>query len=736
MTASGRREPEGKMALTPQGDIDAVVSGSHGNPFAVLGVHEGEKGLLARCFIPHAESVTAFTLAGKPAGELLRRHDAGFFEGRLTIRKRQPLKYLARNAGGEWWVTDAYSFGPVLGPMDDYYIGEGSHLRLFDKLGAHVIDHEGAHGVHFAVWAPNAQRVSVVGDFNEWDGRRHAMRRRVDTGIWEVFVPDIDAGRVYKYEIVGPDGKRVPLKADPFAFRAELRPATGSITDHAPAHDWGDAAHRRFWRDADARRQPVSTYEVHAGSWQRHDDGSFLTWDELAKRLIPYVVDMGFTHIEFLPITEHPYDPSWGYQTTGLYAPTTRFGEPEGFARFVDGAHRAGIGVILDWVPAHFPTDAHGLARFDGTALYEHADPRKGFHPDWNTAIYNFGRREVLAYLVNNALFWAEKYHLDGLRVDAVASMLYLDYSRKAGEWIPNELGGRENVEAVDFLQKMNAAVYGSHPGIMTIAEESTSWPKVSHPVHEGGLGFGFKWNMGFMHDTLQYMAREPVHRKHHHNEITFGLLYAFSENFVLPLSHDEVVHGKGTLLSKMAGDDWQQFATLRAYYAFMWGYPGKKLLFMGQEFAQRREWSEARALDWDLLEAPAHEGVRRLLRDLNHVYREKAALHARDCEPEGFRWLIADDAQNSVFAWLRMAPDAPPVAVISNFTPVARQDYRVPLPNAGTWREIVNTDAGDYGGSGQGNGGAVDAFAEDGGRIVARMTLPPLATIMLEYEP
>jgi 1,4-alpha-glucan branching enzyme len=736
MTTKGRREPEGKMALTPQGDIDAVVSGSHGNPFAVLGVHEGEKGLLARCFIPHAESVEAFTLSGKPAGALAQRHDAGFFDGRLTIRKRQPLKYRARNAGGEWWVTDAYSFGPVLGPMDDYYIGEGSHLRLFDKLGAHVIDHEGAHGVHFAVWAPNAQRVSVVGDFNDWDGRRHAMRRRVDTGIWEVFVPDIDAGRVYKYEIVGADGKRVPLKADPFAFRAELRPATGSITDHPPAHDWGDAAHRRFWRGADARRQPVSIYEVHAGSWQRHGDGGFLTWDELADRLIPYVIDMGFTHIEFLPITEHPYDPSWGYQTTGLYAPTARFGEPEGFSRFVDGAHRAGLGVILDWVPAHFPTDAHGLARFDGTALYEHADPRKGFHPDWNTAIYNFGRREVLSYLVNNALFWAEKYHLDGLRVDAVASMLYLDYSRKAGEWIPNERGGRENLEAVDFLQKMNAAVYGSHPGIMTIAEESTSWPKVSHPVHEGGLGFGFKWNMGFMHDTLQYMAREPVHRKHHHNDITFGLLYAFSENFVLPLSHDEVVHGKGTLLSKMSGDDWQKFATLRAYYAFMWGYPGKKLLFMGQEFAQRREWSEARALDWNLLEAPAHEGVRRLLRDLNRAYRERPALHARDCEGEGFEWLIADDAENSVFAWLRKAPDTPPVAVISNFTPVARSDYRVPLPHAGKWREIVNTDAGDYGGSGQGNGGAVEAVADDGGGISARMSLPPLATIMLEYEP
>lgn len=732
MTPAGRTRASKQVPeITPRGDIDAIVSGSHGDPFAVLGVHQSGKGFIARCFIPHAESVEAFTLAGKEAGELTRRHDGGFFDGKLSIRKRQPLKYRARNAAGEWWVTDAYSFGPVLGPMDDYYIGEGSHLRLFDKLGAHIIDHEGASGVHFAVWAPNAWRVSVVGDFNDWDGRRHAMRKRLDTGIWEVFVPDIGAGRIYKYEIVGAKGSRVPLKADPFAFRAELRPATGSITDHPPAHHWGDGAHRDFWRSADHRRQPVSIYEVHAGSWQRGAGDAFLSWDELAERLIPYVVDMGFTHIEFMPITEHPYDPSWGYQTTGLYAPSARFGEPEGFARFVDGAHRAGIGVILDWVPAHFPTDAHGLAMFDGTALYEHADPRKGFHPDWNTAIYNFGRREVMSYLVNNALFWAEKYHLDGLRVDAVASMLYLDYSRKAGEWIPNEHGGRENLEAVSFLQEMNAAVYGAHPGVMTIAEESTSWPKVSHPVHEGGLGFGFKWNMGFMHDTLQYMAREPIHRKHHHNDITFGLLYAFSENFVLPLSHDEVVHGKGTLLSKMSGDDWQKFATLRAYYAFMWGYPGKKLLFMGQEFAQRREWSEARALDWGLLGAPAHEGVRRLLRDLNRAYRDKPALHARDCEPEGFRWLIADDAQNSVFAWLRSAPDAPLVAVISNFTPVIREGYAVPLPVDGTWREIVNTDAEDYGGGGKGNGGQVEV---SGG--LARMTLPPLATIMLEHVP
>ena len=732
MTTTGRSRTTPTDGLSAPDDIAAIVAGNHRDPFSILGVHPAGSRLVARCFVPHADEVTAFTLSGKEIGRLLRRHDAGFFDGILTIRKRQPVRYCARNAGGEWRITDPYSFGPVLGPMDDYYIGEGSHLRLFDKLGAHPIHHEGADGVHFAVWAPNAVRVSVVGDFNNWDGRRHAMRRRVDTGIWEIFVPDIGAGRTYKYEIVGADGP-VPLKADPFAFRAELRPATGSITEHAPAHDWGDAAHRRFWSTADARRQPISIYEVHAGSWQLRDDGSFLSWDELAERLIPYVVDMGFTHIEFLPITEHPYDPSWGYQTTGLYAPSARFGEPEGFARFVDGAHRAGIGVILDWVPAHFPTDAHGLSRFDGTALYEHADPRKGFHPDWNTAIYNFGRREVSAYLVNNALFWAEKYHLDGLRVDAVASMLYLDYSRKAGEWIPNERGGRENLEAVEFLRAMNIAAYGSHPGIMTIAEESTSWPKVSHPVHEGGLGFGFKWNMGFMHDTLQYMAREPVHRKHHHDDITFGLLYAFSENFVLPLSHDEVVHGKGTLLAKMAGDDWQKFATLRAYYAFMWGYPGKKLLFMGQEFAQRREWSEARALDWHLLDAPAHAGVSHLVRDLNRVYRDTTSLHARDCEGDGFEWLIADDRQNSVFAWLRRAPGAAPVAVVSNFTPVARDGYEVPLPNAGKWREIINTDAAAYGGAGQGNAGAVTAERRGDGRVTARMTLPPLATIMLE---
>ncbi len=715
-------------------DIAAILAGTHSDPFAVLGVHKTDEGYVARCFILGAEAVTATALDGSVIGELECLDPAGFFSGDVKLAKQQPVRYRARRGDAEWAVTDPYSFGPVLGPMDDYFARQGTHLRLFDKMGAHPLKHEGVQGFHFAVWAPNAQRVSVVGDFNNWDGRRHVMRFRSDSGIWEIFAPDVPAGVAYKFEIRGHDGVLLPLKADPFARRSELRPKTASVTANELLQVWDDSAHREHWASVDQRRQPISIYEVHAGSWQRRDDGSMLSWDELASRLIPYCVDMGFTHIEFLPITEHPYDPSWGYQTTGLYAPTARFGEPEGFARFVNGCHKVGIGVILDWVPAHFPTDEHGLRWFDGTALYEHEDPRKGFHPDWNTAIYNFGRTEVLAYLLNNALYWAEKYHLDGLRVDAVASMLYLDYSRKHGEWIPNEYGGNENLEAVRFLQSMNTRLYGAHPGVMTIAEESTSWPKVSQPVHEGGLGFGFKWNMGFMHDTLSYLSREAVHRKYHHNELTFGLIYAFSENFVLPLSHDEVVHGKGSLIAKMSGDDWQKFANLRAYYAFMWGYPGKKLLFMGQEFAQWSEWSEERALDWNLLQYRMHEGMRRLVRDLNFTYRSKPALHARDCEGDGFEWLVVDDFENSVFAWLRKAPGEKPVAVITNFTPVYRENYTLRLPAEGRWREILNTDADIYGGSGKGNGGRVQAVNAGGG-VQAIITLPPLATIMLEPE-
>ena len=716
----------------PASAIAALLDGSHADPFSLLGPHEGPAGTFARAILHGAEEAAAFSLKGGGLGKMTRV-DGPLFEGKLRGRPK-PVKYRCRGNGAEWWVTDPYSFGPVLGPMDDFLIAEGKHFRLFDKMGAHVVEHQGASGVHFAVWAPNARSVNLVGDFNGWNGAAHMMRRRVDIGVWEIFIPDIGEGTAYKYRITGPDGTVQPLKADPFAFASELRPKTASIVAKPGKQDWGDDAHRAHWASVDPRREAISIYEVHPGSWQRDDNGWFLTWDEMAARLIPYVLDMGFTHIEFLPVSEHPYDPSWGYQTTGLYAPSARFGDVAGFARFVDGAHRAGIGVIVDWVPAHFPVDEHGLARFDGTALYEHEDPRLGFHPDWNTAIYNFGRREVRSFLVNNALFWAEQYHVDGLRVDAVASMLYRDYSRAADEWIPNAEGGRENWEAVDFMRETNRALYGAHAGVMTIAEESTSWPGVSQPAFDEGprtaLGFGFKWNMGFMHDTLKYMGRDPVHRKYHHSEITFGLVYAFSENFVLPLSHDEVVHGKGTILGKMSGDDWQQFANLRAYYAMMWGYPGKKLLFMGQEFAQRREWSEERALDWELMDAPAHRGVAHLIRDLNRLYRATPALHARDCEGEGFEWLIADDADNSVFAWLRKAPDEAPVAVIANMTPALHAHYRVPLPHDGVWAEVLNSDAEIYGGSGKGNMGQV--IAEHG---AAHIVLPPLATVMLQFR-
>jgi 1,4-alpha-glucan branching enzyme len=717
----------------PRAALDALLDGTHADPFSLLGAHAGPDGTFARALLPGAETATAHSMGGAALGRMERIDDRGLFEGRLRGKPR-PIRYRCRAGAHEWWVTDPYSFGPVLGPLDDFLIAEGTHLRLFDKLGAHPMHHEGADGVHFAVWAPNARIVSLVGDFNDWDGRRHVMRRRADTGVWEIFLPGIGTGHAYKFRIVAADGTVLPLKADPFAFAAELRPKTASLVARPGKADWGDDAHRAHWASVDPRREAISIYEVHPGSWQRNDHGWFLSWDEMAERLIPYAVDMGFTHIEFLPVTEHPYDPSWGYQATGLFAPSSRFGGPDGFARFVDGAHRAGLGVLVDWVPAHFPVDEHGLARFDGTALYEHEDPKLGFHPDWNTAIYNFGRREVREFLVNNALFWAEAYHVDGLRVDAVASMLYRDYSREEGQWIPNEQGGRENWEAVDFLREMNRAIHRHHPGILTMAEESTSWPGVSHPAWNEGprtaLGFGFKWNMGFMHDTLKYMARDPVHRRWHHDEITFGVTYAFSENFVLPLSHDEVVHGKGSLLNKMAGDEWQKFASLRAYYGMMWGYPGKKLLFMGQEFAQAREWAEDRALDWHLLDSPAHEGVRLLVRDLNRLYREKPALHARDCEGEGFEWLVVDDAANSVFAWVRRAPGARPVAVVCNMTPALHGEYRLPLPHDGAWREVLNSDAAIYGGSGKGNLGVT--MAQQG---AASLCLPPLATVMFEWD-
>ena len=726
-----------RVAPVGKQDILAIVTGQHRNPFSILGLHQMGNRWFARAFVPGAETVHASTLDGASIGRLERRHREGFFEGPVAVERKQVIRLTAGRGNDTWTFVDPYVFGPVLGSLDDYYLAEGTHLRLYDRLGAHAIRHEGVEGVHFAVWAPSAARVSVVGDFNGWDGRRHSMRLRSGSGVWEIFIPDAQVGQHYKYELSDNNGGLLPLKSDPFGFSFELRPDTASRIVASTEFKWTDTAYLASRREADHRRRPISIYEVHLGSWRRRPDGGFLSYQELADQLIPYVIELGFTHIELLPISEYPYDPSWGYQPTGLYAPTSRFGTPEEFARFVDRAHDAGLGVILDCVPAHFPTDAHGLSRFDGTALYEHEDPRQGFHPDWNTAIYNFGRKEVHTFLVNNALFWIERYHLDGLRVDAVASMLYLDYSRRHGEWVPNKYGGRENLDAIAFLRRVNVEAYGACPGIFTVAEESTAFPKVSHPAHEGGLGFGLKWNMGFMHFTLRYFGRDPIHRRHHHNELTFGLLYAHSENYVLPLSHDEVVHGKGSLLAKMAGDQWQKFANLRAYFAFMWAYPGKKLLFMGQEMAPPDEWSEGRALDWHLLDMEPHRGVRYLIRDLNRVYREFPALHARDCETGGFEWLIVDDAQNSVFAWLRRGDgNTPPVVVVSNFTPIPREGYVLPLPLPGHWREILNSDAVTYGGSGKGNMGGILARPEAsrGKPASARLALPPLATIWFAY--
>ena len=718
-------------------DVAAIVQARHPDSFAVLGLHDTAAGPAVRAFVPGAQRLSVLPDGEEAPVALAARHPDGFFEGLVpALAGRRRYRLRASNAGGDWTLVDPYAFGPVLGPTDDYLLVEGTHRELYERLGAQVLVHEGEPGTNFAVWAPHARRVSVVGDFNAWDGRRHQMRKRVDSGLWEIFAPGVGEGAVYKFEIVGPDGALLPLKADPFGFAGELRPSTASVVARTDGFVWtSDPLPPR-----DARRAPMAIYEVHLGSWRRGEDNRFLTYDELADTLVPYAADMGFTHLELLPVSEHPLDDSWGYQPIGLFAPTRRFGDPAGFARFVDRAHAAGLGVLLDWVPAHFPTDVHGLARFDGTALYEHADPRRGFHPDWNTAIYDFGRREVVNMLAANALYWLDRFRIDGLRVDAVASMLYLDYSRRAGEWLPNEHGGNENTQAVAFLRHVNGLVHATHAGTTMIAEESTAWPGVSLPPDAGGLGFNFKWNMGWMNDTLSYMALDPVHRRWHHDKLTFGLLYAFSENFVLPVSHDEVVHGKGSLIGRMPGDDWQKFASVRLYLAFMWAHPGKKLLFMGQEFGQRREWAFRQSLDWHLLdETPLHRGLQSLVRDLNAAYRSRPALHARDCEPEGFRWIVVDDAAQSVVAWLRLGGEGDrPVAVVLNFTPVPRHGYRVGLPAAGRWREVLNTDAAAYGGAGTGNLGAVHATADPshGFPASATLTLPPLAALYFEYDP
>ena len=716
----------------------AIARGTHGDAFAVLGPHAVGKDLAIRAFVPEARTLEARALNAGWACALERRDADGVFEGLAPdAAPHDVYRLFAANAGGAWDFDDPYRFGPVLGPMDDYLLVEGTHRRLFERLGAHLIDHEGARGVHFAVWAPNARRVSLVGDLNAWDGRRHLLRKRVDSGLWEIFIPELGEGAVYKYEIIGPDGALLPLKADPFGFAAEMRPSTASVVSPIDRFEWHDEAHRAE-RARDPRRAPMTTYEVHLGSWRRGPGGGFLSYDQIADTLIPHVVEMGFTHLELMPVNEHPLDDSWGYQPIGLFAPTRRFGDPTGFARLVDRAHQAGLSVIMDWVPAHFPVDPHGLAHFDGTPLYEYADPRKGFHPDWNTAIYDFGRREVVNVLLANALYWLEVFHIDGLRVDAVASMLYLDYSRQPGEWTPNADGGRENREAEAFLKQLNVLVHGAPAGGVTLAEESTSWPGVTLPVHVGGLGFDFKWNMGWMNDTLDYMSKDPIHRRHHHDRLTFGLLYAFGENFVLPLSHDEVVHMKGSILARMPGDEWRRFAGLRAYYGLMWAYPGKKLLFMGQEFGQAREWNFAGELDWFLIDRPLHAGIASTVRDLNRLYRETPALHVRDCDGSGFQWIVVDDADQSVAAWLRLGESGDlPVAAVFNLTPLPRPQYRIGLPGAGWWREIFNSDALDYGGSGLGNLGGVRAreIPSHGFPASAEITLPPLSALYFRYQ-
>ncbi|HEX7968590.1 MAG TPA: 1,4-alpha-glucan branching protein GlgB [Stellaceae bacterium] len=718
----------------------AILEARHGDPFAYLGMHSVGGNLCVRVFLPWARRLRVVdATTGEIAGELARVHPDGLYTGMLGHRPRFRYRLRAEGALGETEFEDVYAFPPVLGDLDLHLLAEGTHHESYAVLGSHRREHDGVLGVSFAVWAPNAQRVSLVGDFNDWDGRRHPMRQRHGAGIWEIFIPGLGAGRFYKYEILGPDGALLPLKADPYAQRAERPPGTASRIAAPSHHAWDDAEWMETrWRRND-RHAPISVYEVHLGSWRRHAEGNrYLSYRELADQLVPYVRDMGFTHIELMPVTEYPFDGSWGYQPIGLFAPTSRFGTPDDFRDFVEACHAAGIGLWLDWVPGHFPTDPHGLARFDGTALYEHADPRQGFQPDWNTYVYNFGRREVANFLLSSARYWIDAFHIDGLRVDAVASMLYLDYSRPEGQWVPNEYGGRENLAAIAFLKRMNELVFGTGSGATTAAEESTAWPMVSRPTYLGGLGFGFKWNMGWMHDTLRYMSLDPIHRKYHHNDLTFGLLYAFNENFILPLSHDEVVHGKGSLIRKMPGDRWQRFANLRAYYGFMWTHPGKKLLFMGGEFAQEREWNHDTSLDWHLLGDPLHHGVQMAVRDLNRLYREVPALHELDTEPDGFQWIDAGDAEQSTLSYIRRGRDPHELAaIVCNFTPVPRHLYRIGVPRAGLWRERFNSDALDYGGSGLGNAGAARAETHPahGHAQSLVLTLPPLATLVFTHE-
>ncbi|MCY7364546.1 MAG: 1,4-alpha-glucan branching protein GlgB [Frankiaceae bacterium] len=724
-TASGPPSPTDE-------ELDRLAGGAHRDPHSILGMHPAGDGVVVRALRPEAERVVAL-VEGREVP--LEHVHAGVWEAHLPAASVTDYRLDVTYHGSTYPADDPYRYLPTLGEVDLHLIGEGRHEELWTVLGAHVRRYDSptgpVSGTSFAVWAPNARGVRVIGDFNGWDGRSHPMRALGSSGVWELFVPDIGAGTHYKLAVLGADSTWRE-KADPMARRTEVPPLTASVVDESD-YTWNDDA----WLEQRARTQahaaPMSVYEVHLGSWRQG-----LSYIELADQLVEYVSWLGYTHVELMPVAEHPFGGSWGYQVTGYYAPTSRFGSPDEFRHLVDRLHQAGIGVIVDWVPAHFPKDEWALARFDGTPLYEHADPKRGEQLDWGTYVFDFGRREVRNFLVANASYWLEEMHVDALRVDAVASMLYLDYSREEGQWSPNQYGGRENLEAVQFLQEMNATVYRRSPGAMTIAEESTAWPGVSRPTHLGGLGFGFKWNMGWMHDSLDYMAREPIYRGYHHHQMTFSMVYAYSENYLLPISHDEVVHGKGSLLRKMPGDRWQQLANLRAYLAFMWAHPGKQLLFMGQEFAQESEWSEGRSLDWWLLDLPDHRGVALTVKELNAVYKATPALWSRDVDASGFAWIDANDSAGNVFSFVRFAEDGSALACISNFAGTPHDGYRLGLPWAGHWREVLNTDAAEYFGSGVGNFGGVDASDETwhGQPASALLRVPPLGTVWLASEP
>jgi 1,4-alpha-glucan branching enzyme len=720
--------------------IAAIIGGYYSAPFDVLGLHpapEG-KGLVIRTFQPEAKDVAV--KRGSHSQPMERVHEEGFFELALAAEKDFfPYQLAVTDWNGHTQIIeDPYRFAPILSETDLYLHNEGTLLKAWEKFGAHPLTHEGLAGTVFAVWAPGALRVSVVGDFNRWDGRRHPMRPRGATGVWELFIPGIAPGTVYKYEVKSRFRGYIANKADPFGFASELRPANASVVYDIAQYTWNDGEWLATRRQHQAFDAPINVYEVHLGSWKRTADNKWLTYRELADELVPYVKALGYTHIETMPVAEHPYDGSWGYQVTGYYAPTARFGSPDDFRYFVDKAHQAGLGIIVDWVPAHFPKDEHGLGYFDGTHLYEHADPRQGEHRDWGTFIFNFGRNEVRNFLLANALFWLEQYHIDGLRVDAVASMLYLDYSRKSGEWVPNKYGGRENLEAVDFLKRFNELVHEHHPDVLTFAEESTAWPMVSRPVYLGGLGFDLKWNMGWMHDMLEYFQKDPIHRRYHHNSLTFAMMYAYSENFILSFSHDEVVYGKRSLLNKMPGDEWRQFANLRALYAYMTAFPGKKLNFMGGEFAQWNEWNFQAGLDWYLLDKPFHAQTQQFVKDLNRIYAAEPSLHEVDFQWDGFQWIDFHDVDNSTVSFLRYAKDKREcVVVVANFTPVPRMGYRVGAPAPGYYKELLNSDAASYGGSNLGNAGGLpaDELPWQGQPYSLLLTIPPLGVVYLKPE-